>query len=96
MVLHPLRQSPGHDCLSWLLFLIKYLKILAGVIFRLNDLKIPVLHGETEEAPEFLRALKMHPSDAPVMLRREERTGLDTDNFDFYLVCGYLRSTVIG
>ena len=68
----------------------------------LMDLGNALAYWVQEDDPEFLRALKMHPSDAPGMLRREEilalyqdRTGLDTDNFDFYRVYGYFRNAVI-
>ena len=68
----------------------------------LMDLGNALAYWVHADDPEFLRALKMHPSDAPGMLRREEilalyseRTGLDTEDFCFYLVYGYFRNAVI-
>jgi len=52
--------------------------------------------------PEYMKALIMQPSGADGMLSRREildlyqqRTGIDTSNFTFYLVYGYWRNAVI-
>ena len=56
---------------------------------------------QPDDPPELLR-LSMQPSTTPGMLSRREildlyqdRTGIDTSDFEFYLVCGYWRVAVI-
>jgi aminoglycoside phosphotransferase (APT) family kinase protein len=52
--------------------------------------------------PDHVKSMVMQPSDAPGMLTRREildlyqdRTGVDTSDFTFYLVYGYWRNAVI-
>lgn len=68
----------------------------------LMDLGSALAYWMQEDDPPQLRALAMQPSTSPGMLTRaeilelyQERTGLDTSNFTFYMVYGYWRIAVI-
>lgn len=68
----------------------------------LMDLGSSLAYWMQAEDPGELRSLSMQPSMMPGMLTRKEildlyqaRTGIGTDDFDFYLVFGYWRIAVI-
>lgn len=66
------------------------------------DLGNSLAYWIQDDDPDELRGLVVQPSNAPGMLRRSEildlyqdRTGVDTSDFTFYLVYGYWRLAVI-
>lgn len=68
----------------------------------LMDLGSALAYWMQSDDPEGLRSLAMQPSGVPGMLTRQEildlyqeKTGLDTSGFTFYLVFGYWRVGVI-
>jgi aminoglycoside phosphotransferase (APT) family kinase protein len=68
----------------------------------LMDLGNSLAYWIQQDDPVELRSLSMQPSAAPGMLTRQEildlyqaKTGIDTSDFDFYLVYGYWRVAVI-
>ena len=68
----------------------------------LMDLGSSLAYWIEDDDPEELKQLVMQPSNAPGMLTRREilelyqdRTGLDTSDFTFYMVYGYWRLAVI-
>lgn len=68
----------------------------------LMDLGNSLAYWIQDDDPRELRGLLVQPSNAPGMLRRSEildlyqdRTGVDTSDFTFYLVYGYWRLAVI-
>jgi aminoglycoside phosphotransferase (APT) family kinase protein len=68
----------------------------------LMDLGSSLAYWMQQDDPVELRSLSMQPSAAPGMLTRQEildlyqdKTGIDTSDFDFYLVYGYWRVAVI-
>ena len=68
----------------------------------LMDLGNSLAYWIQEDDPVELRQLLVQPSNAPGMLTRseildlyQERTGINTSNFTFYLVYGYWRLAVI-
>lgn len=68
----------------------------------LMDLGNALAYWTEANDPGYLKTLILQPSGAPGMLTRREildfyqqRTGIDTSDFTFYLVYGYWRNTVI-
>jgi len=68
----------------------------------LMDLGNALAYWTQADDPDYLQALVMQPSQAPGMLNRREildlyqqKTGIDTSDFTFYLVYGYWRNAVI-
>jgi len=68
----------------------------------LMDLGNALAYWTQADDPDYLQALVMQPSGAPGMLTRNEildlyqqKTGVDTSGFTFYLVYGYWRNAVI-
>lgn len=68
----------------------------------LMDLGNALAYWTQADDPEYMQALVMQPSQAPGMLNRREildlyqqKTGIDTSDFTFYLVYGYWRNAVI-
>lgn len=68
----------------------------------LMDLGNALAYWTEAEDPDYLKSLILQPSGAPGMLTRREildfyqqKTGVDTSDFTFYLTYGYWRNTVI-
>lgn len=68
----------------------------------LMDLGNALAYWVQADDPDYLQGMYVQPSTAPGMLTREEilkryseKTGLSTNNFEFYLVYGYFRNAVI-